>query len=120
MVISRKLLVHFARRPASFAWPNTGKSSAARTAMIAITTNNSIKVNAERLGHASGKLERIIRNSLLNLGSVHQSAKQRQFLQLAAQFRQLRIGQTVVGLPTPALCDAINLQHPMNARIETA
>jgi hypothetical protein len=38
--------MHFARLPFSFALDNAGKSMEARIAMMAITTNSSISVNA--------------------------------------------------------------------------
>ena len=40
------LLLHAARLPFSFADASAGSSSAARIAMMAITTSNSIKVKA--------------------------------------------------------------------------
>ena len=42
----RKLLLHVVRLARSFAFANAGNSSAARIAMMAMTTNNSINVNA--------------------------------------------------------------------------
>ena len=46
-----------ARRPNSFARANAGSNSAARSAMMAITTNNSINVNAfaRRIIHCKAK-----------------------------------------------------------------
>jgi hypothetical protein len=41
---------HETRLAASFALPNTGKITAARMAMIAITTRSSMSVNARRAG----------------------------------------------------------------------
>ena len=46
MPIWRRLLRHTVARPDSFARLNAGSSSAARMAMIAITTSSSISVNA--------------------------------------------------------------------------
>ena len=42
----------------SFARPSAGNSMAARIAMMAMTTSNSIKVNADGDGFDAGKLER--------------------------------------------------------------
>src|SRR5258706_2421544 len=47
MPICRRLLVHFVRLPFSFALARAGSSIAARIAMIAMTTNSSIKVKAD-------------------------------------------------------------------------
>src|SRR5215469_10310677 len=44
----RKLFMHWVRLPRSWADDNTGKSIAAKIAMIAITRSNSINVNASR------------------------------------------------------------------------
>ena len=46
--ICLRLLTHWARRAASRAACTAGSRRPIRTAMIAITTSNSIKVNAER------------------------------------------------------------------------
>src|SRR5258706_6212094 len=46
MPIWCRLLLQAALRPAAFARDNAGKSMAARTAMIAMTTNSSISVKA--------------------------------------------------------------------------
>src|SRR6266576_1384746 len=46
MPIWCKLLKQAAERPDSFARPSTGKSNAAKIPIIAMTTNNSINVNA--------------------------------------------------------------------------
>src|ERR1700690_1507456 len=43
------LPAHFTRLPSSFARPSAGKSMAARMAIMAMTTNNSISVKARRL-----------------------------------------------------------------------
>ena len=48
MPIWRKLLLHAADLPDSLACDSAGKSMAAKIAMMAITTNNSMSVNAER------------------------------------------------------------------------
>jgi hypothetical protein len=44
--ICLRLFTHLARRPCSFALAKAGKSMEARIAMIAITTSNSMSVNA--------------------------------------------------------------------------
>ena len=46
-LICRKLFMQFVRRAAAFARDKAGNNNAARMAMIAITTNSSIKVNAK-------------------------------------------------------------------------
>ena len=50
MPIWRKLLLHAADLPASLACDSAGKSMAAKIAMMAMTTNNSMSVNAEQRG----------------------------------------------------------------------
>ena len=46
-----RLLVHWARRAASRAACTAGNNSAIKTAMIAITTSNSIRVNTQTQSH---------------------------------------------------------------------
>src|ERR1017187_2762391 len=46
--IWRRFFKHSVRLALSFTWDNTGKSRAARIPMMAMTTNNSINVNARR------------------------------------------------------------------------
>jgi hypothetical protein len=48
--ICRKLLAHATRLALSFAFASAGNSIAARIAMMAMTTSNSIKVKARRFG----------------------------------------------------------------------
>jgi hypothetical protein len=54
-----RLLTHCARRAASRAACTAGKSNAIKTAMIAITTKSSIKVNAARFRFMEILLEKV-------------------------------------------------------------
>src|SRR5437588_1393573 len=99
MPICLRLLLHWARAAAARTFWTAGTSRPIRMAMMAITTNNSISVKAER-----ARLERAMTNSSaireMRLGMGHQSA-----MPIG------RVGQRPNGQPRNASRDAL-AHHP--------